>query len=330
MYSYINSPNKLFNFSESELMEKMVRVDHPFRILNASLKLDKLARCYKHIYSNYGTKGLSIEKAFRSLIIQWLEDYSDREMERALEENSAIKWFCGFELSEPTPDHSFFGQFRKRLGTNNLGHIFKKINDELRTKNLISDTFHFIDGSGIVTKMALWEERDKALAAGEEKLNNLNVKKYASDPQATYGCKGKNKFWFGYKRHQCVDMKQGMVTKVAITSANVNEDQAFKHVAPSQGIAYMDKQYATAEVNKEAQRKGCITRAIKKKNQTDKNWDFDKYISRIRMPYEGTFSKLNKHARYCGTAKMQFQGFMQAITHNLKRLITIEMSLLAG
>ncbi len=330
MYSHMKSPIKLFDSSEPEIMEKMVKVDHPFRILNESLKLDKLARSYRHIYSNVGAKGLPIEKAFRTLIIQWLEDYSDREMERALQENAAVKWFCGFELSEPTPDHSFFGQFRKRLGTRNLGYIFQKINDELRAKNLISDTFHFIDGSGIVTKTALWEERDKALAAGEEKLNNLNVKKYAADPHATYGCKGKDKFWFGHKRHQCVDMKQGMVTKVAITPANITEDKAFKNVAPSQGAVYMDKQYATKEVEKQAKIKGCVARAIKKNNQKDKNRDFDNYISRMRMPYEGTFSKLNKRARYRGTAKMQFQGFAQAMTHNLKRLIAIEMSLATG
>lgn len=330
MYSHMNSPIKLIGSSEAELMEKMVKADHPFRILNASLKLDKLARSYRHIYSNVGAKGLPIEKAFRCLIIQWLEDYSDREMERALQENAAVKWFCGFELSELTPDHSFCGQFRKRLGTKNLSDIFQKINDELRSKNLISDTFHFIDGSGIVTKTALWEERDKALADGEEKLNNLNVKKYAADPHAAYGCKGKDKFWFGHKRHHCVDMKQGMITKVAVTPANITEDKAFKHIAPNQGAVYLDKQYATKEVEREAKKKGCHARAIKKNNRKDKDRDFDKYISRMRMPYEGIFSKLNKRARYRGTAKMQFQGFMQAMTHNLKRLITIEIILSTG
>lgn len=330
MYNHMKSPIQLIGSSESEIMEKMVKSDHPFRVLNDSLKLDKISRSYRHIYSIRGAKGLPIEKAFRCLVIQWLEDYSDREMERALQENVAIKWFCGFELSEPTPDHSFFGQFRKRLSTKNIGYIFQKINDELRAKNLISDTFHFIDGSGIITKTALWEERDKALEAGEEKLNNLNVKKYAADTQAAYGCKGKNKFWYGYKRHVCVDMKQGMITKVAITPANITEDKAFKHVCPNQGAAYMDKQYATKEVARQAEIKGCHARAIKKNNQKDKNWDFDRYISHYRMPFEATFSKLNKRARYRGLAKNQFQGFTQALAHNFKRLIVIEMSLSTG
>lgn len=324
MYNFISSPLKLVDASNAELMESLVKEDHPFRILNNSLKLDKLSRAYRHLYAKNGAKGLPIESAFRMLVIQFLEDYSDREMERALQENVAVKWFCGFELTDNTPDHSFFGQFRKRLGTHNLGLIFNKINDSLRAKGLISDTFHFIDGSGIVTKTALWEERDKALADGAEALNNANVKKYAADPQATYGCKGKNKFWYGYKRHHSVDMKQGMVVKAAVTPASVTEDKAFAHVAPAQGLAYMDKQYATKHVEQEARKKGCIDRAIKKNNSKNKDRDFDNYISRIRMPYESTFSKLNKRARYRGIAKMQFQVFMQAIAHNLKKLIAIE------
>jgi len=321
MYSFVPSPIKLIESGNGDLMEGLVRADHPFRVLNSSLKLDSLARQYRHLYAHVGARGIAIERAVRCLVVQWLEDYSDREMERALQENVAVKWFCGFELSESTPDHSFFGQFRQRLGTANLGQIFQKINNDLRDKGLISDTFHFIDGSGIVTKTALWAERDKALAAGEKKLNNLNVKKYASDSEATYGCKGKDKFWFGYKRHQTVDMKQGLVTKVAVTPANINEDKAFKHIAPKQRLVYMDKQYATKEV---ARLSGCDARTIKKNNQKNKDRDFDQYISRMRMPYESVFAKLNKRARFRGLAKVQFQGFAQAIAHNLKRLIKIE------
>jgi hypothetical protein len=41
------------------------------------------------------------------------------------------------------------------------------------------------------------------------------------------------------------------------------------------------------------------------------------------MPYEGVFSKVNKKVRYRGLAKAQFQGFMEALSFNLKRLIKI-------
>jgi len=38
----------------------------------------------------------------------------------------------------------------------------------------------------------------------------------------------------------------------------------------------------------------------------NKNRDKDRFLTRIRMPYEGVFSKMDKKARYKGIAKNQF------------------------
>lgn len=327
MYSYMPSPLTLVGSSEAQLLDQAVKPDHPLRKLNQLINLDNIARSYRHLYSRIGTKAIPIEQAFRMLVVQFLKDYSDREMEVALQENMAVKWFGGYELTEQTPDHSFFGQFRERLGTANLAKIFKQINQILRDQGLIGDTFSFVDATAIITKTALWKERDKALAQGEQQLNNANVQKYAADKQAKWGCKGKNKYWFGYKRHQAVDMKQGMVAKVAVTSANVGDDKAFTKVAPNQGAAIMDKMYDTQAVHNQARARGLTCRAIKKNNRSDKNHDLDRFLSRLRMPFEGVFAKLQTQARYRGIVKVQFQALAEALAHNLKRLIMVSSTL---
>ena len=55
-----------------------------------------------------------------------------------------------------------------------------------------------------------------------------------------------------------------------------------------------------------------------------KDRDKDRWLSSVRMPYEGTFSKMEPRARYRGVAKCQYQAFMEALVHNLKRLIAID------
>ncbi|WP_341750208.1 hypothetical protein [Candidatus Tisiphia endosymbiont of Sialis lutaria] len=60
--------------------------------------------------------------------------------------------------------------------------------------------------------------------------------------------------------------------------------------------------------------------AVKKNNMKDKNFDLDKYYTRLRAPYERVFSQDNKRVRYLGIAKNQFAAFMNAICFNLKRL----------
>lgn len=332
MYNFVKSPINLFDTTGAELLEQSVREDHPFRVMNELVDFDRSARTYRHLYSQTGTKGIPIEQAIRLLIIQWLEDYSDREMERAVQENLAVKWFCGFDLSDATPDHSFFGKFRARLGTKHLGEIFQALNDYFRAAGLIGETFSFVDATGIVTKTALWDERDKALAAGETALNNRNVTKFAADHQARYGAKGKKTFWFGYKRHLAVDMKHGLVTKVAVTPASVTDAAALRHVIPKTGMVIADKGYDTTAAHDLLISRNLHPGIIHKNNRAIKNHDLDRFLSKLRLPLEGSFAHLHRRAKYRGIAKVQFQAFAEAICFNLKRFVTVQLAraVLAG
>jgi len=304
-------------------MEKLVKDNHPFRKLNSIIDFNKLALPYRDLYSSTGATGIDIEKGFKTLLIQFWEDYSDREMEKALAENIAVKWFCGFDLTEDTPDHSYFDKLRKRLGTKNIASIFNNTNAILRKHDLFGDVFKFIDASSIITKTALWEERDKAIKNGEEKLNNANVEKYSADKDARWGAKSKNNIWFGYKRHHSVDMRHGLIDKLAITPANVLDFKALKSICPQDCMVFADKLYDVKKLASILKSKGCHSGIIKKNNNYNKNKDLDRWRSTVRMPFEGSFSKLRKRAKFRGQRKVAMQCFMEAICHNLKKAVRI-------
>ncbi|WP_341749549.1 hypothetical protein [Candidatus Tisiphia endosymbiont of Sialis lutaria] len=80
------------------------------------------------------------------------------------------------------------------------------------------------------------------------------------------------------------------------------------------------KGYCTFPAKIIAASKGVHLGAVKKNNMKDKNFDLDKYYTRLRAPYERVFSQDNKRVRYLGIAKNQFAAFMNAICFNLKRL----------
>ncbi len=84
-----------------------------------------------------------------------MEDLSDRQMEAAMQENIAFKYFCKYELLDKTPDHSYFGKLRKRLGTKNASKIFEDIVLLLKSKGVVSNVFTFIDSTAIISKTAL-------------------------------------------------------------------------------------------------------------------------------------------------------------------------------
>lgn len=318
-----NKTSKMLLQTEAEIFEAIVPSDHPFRRLDAIVDFVELIAPLGKCYSAFGTKGVSIESGFKALLVQFWEDYSDRQNEKAIRENMAVRWFCGFGLTEHTPDHSYFGKLRKRIGAKRLAELFNAVNATLASHGLFGNMFTFIDASSIITKTALWNERDAAIKAGEEKLNNLNVAKYAADPQARWGAKSKKKLWFGYKRHEAVDMRYGLIKKLAVTPANVLDYKTVKNICPDQGMVFMDKLFDCKEADFWIKANGCHAATIRKNNNPRKNRDLDRWRSGIRMPFESTFSKQRKHARYRGCVKVAFQCFFEAITHNLKKAIRI-------
>lgn len=323
MQSIPNKTEKMLLLTEAEIFDKLIDEEHPFRKLNEYFDFSELANLLSQCYSELGTTGISVEKGLKALLVQFWEDYSDRQMEKALRENVAVRWFCGFGLTEDTPDHSYFGKFRKRIGTSRLADIFNEVNEEMEANGLFGNVFTFIDASSIITKTALWEERDRAIKDGEEKLNNAVVNNYAADKEAKWGAKSKKNIWFGYKRHNSVDMRHGLISRVAVTPANVLDFKAVKNIVPKQGLVFMDKGYDYQEADFWITANGCFSATLRKNNNKQKNHDLDRWHSGIRMPYESTFSKQNKRARYRGQVKVLFQCFSEALVYNLKKAITI-------
>ena len=198
------------------------------------------------------------------------------------------------------------------------------MNDFMEEEGLIGKCFSFVDSTAVITKTKLWDERDRAIEDGLKKLDNATVKKYSADRDARFGCKGKNKYWFGYKKHVCVDAKAGMITKVAMTPANESDASGLEKVCPKSGMVMADKAYCGKQAQNTIKGNGCHSGAIQKENMKEKNRDKDKWLTGIRMPFEGVFSKTRKRTRYRGIAKVQMQGFLESIAHNIKTYIKIQ------
>lgn len=304
-------------------LEELVAKDHVYRKFNELWDFVETERELKKLERDNNYKGFGILRLFKCLLLQFMEDLSDRQLEKYLKENTSGKWFCGFGLTEQTPDHTVFVKVKKKIGVKKLSEIFVNLREQLKRQGYMNETFTFVDASSLISKANLWEERDKAIKEKYEKLNNETLPKVAHDKEARIGCKGNNKYWYGYKRHVSVDMQSGLINKVMVTPANVMDDKGLKHVCPKRGAIYTDKGYCTKEAKREAKKRNCHLAAIKKNNMREKNKDLDRWYSKIRAPYERVFSKQRKRTRYCGTVKNQFMVFMEAICFNLKRLAVL-------
>ena len=303
-------------------VEQLVPEKHTYRNLKNLLDFKRIAKSVTIKEHEVGAIGYGKTRLIMCLILQFMEDSSDREFERFIAENNAAKWFCDFSLLEKTPDFTTICKFRNAIGTKQMSKLFNEVKRQMTSKNCCSEVFTFIDSTALVSKLSVWAERDKAITAGYEKLNNEvlpNIE--TADPEAKIGAKSSNKFWYGFKKHVAVDMQSGMITRVAVTPANVTDAEGAKHVMPRSGAACADKGYIGAIL--EMLRRGVHPMVIKRNNMKDKNADLDRWITKLRSPYEGTFSKQNKRVRYKGVVKNQGAEFMYAIAYNFRRLLAL-------
>ena len=134
--------------------------------------------------SNKGSKGYGMDRLFKSLLYQFREDLSERQLEEAVKTNYVAKWFCEFGLADKTPDHSLFWEVRRRIGTNKLSKLFRIMKEQLGEQGYMSEIFTFVDSAHLISKAQLQEERDKAIKKKYDKLNNEIIPKIARDRQA--------------------------------------------------------------------------------------------------------------------------------------------------
>ncbi len=304
-------------------LDAVVRPEQELRKVNETVDFAKIARKYIELKTEVGRKGYGLDIGIKCLFLQFYYDLLDRELENRLRYDIAFRWFCGISLDDETPDHTFFCRIRTALGTRRIGQVFKNIMQKAEEKGIVRKVFTFVDTTAVKTKETTWAERDKAIEDGAESLNNNNIENYSADKDARFGCKGKDKFWYGYKKHLNADMGSGLIQKVAVTAANISDQSGFKHICPDGGMVFGDKAYCLKEAQEVMRSQGCHSGAVLKNNMRKKNRDRDRWITKVRAQFEGVFSKDESRARYRGLMKVQLQAFMEAIVFNVKRLLVI-------
>ena len=127
-------------------LEELVNLKHQYRKYKDLFDFDEVSRELKAVESAANYKGYGILSLFKSLLLQFMEDLSDRELERYLSDSNAAKWFCDFELTESTPDYTVFSKLRTKIGSTKLSKIFAIFREQLRSQGYMSEVFTFVRG----------------------------------------------------------------------------------------------------------------------------------------------------------------------------------------
>ena len=153
-----------------DVYEKLIPEDHILCRINKQVDFSFVNEACQDLYSqNQGRPVKNLpEIMFRSAIVQFLMDYSDRQMEDASRYNLIIKWFIGIPIEDRSYDHSALGDFRERLGEKRWKKLFfvilKQIEDAGFAKgNQSADATHVIANIAIPGTIGLIRQGIKAI-----------------------------------------------------------------------------------------------------------------------------------------------------------------------
>ena len=140
--------------------------------------------------------------------------------------------FVGLSLEDETPDHATIWRFRQKLGEAGL---VERLFDELARQ---------LEASGAVLKQGTLIDASLVTSAARRPRVE-DGKTSPVDPDARFGTGNeRGRFAFGYKMHVAVDQGSGLVQRVLLTGANVQEvTVAPDLVADAAGTVYADRAY---------------------------------------------------------------------------------------
>src|SRR5438477_5982243 len=79
----------------------------------------------------------------------WLPDRSERQLMRHAADQLSVRWYLGYDLAEPLPDHSSLTKIRSRYGIEVFRRFFEVIVEQCQEAGLIWGQELYFDGTKV-------------------------------------------------------------------------------------------------------------------------------------------------------------------------------------
>ena len=131
-------------------LEDLVPADHFYRHLDATLDLSFVRTWVQDCYAAGGRPSIDPVVFFKLQLILFFEGLrSERKLMETVALNLAHRWYLGYHLDEPLPDHSSLTRIRERLGLPLFERFFAHIVERCQQAGLVWGAELFFDGTQV-------------------------------------------------------------------------------------------------------------------------------------------------------------------------------------
>ncbi len=131
-------------------LEELVPDGHPYRRLEKTLDLSFVRDLVAPLYAGGGRPSVDPIVFFKLQLVMFLEDLrSERQLMRVVADRLSLRWYLGYDLHEPLPDHSSLTRIRERYGLTVFRRFFEEIVEMCVEAGLVWGEELFVDSTTV-------------------------------------------------------------------------------------------------------------------------------------------------------------------------------------
>ena len=154
---------------ENISLEELVPNDNFYRHLEAQLDLSFVRELVCPLYADGGRPSVDPVVFFKLQLVMFFEDLrSERQLMSVVADRLSLRWYLGYDLHEPLPDHSSLTRIRERYGLEIFRRFFERIVEMCFEAGLVQGRELYFDATKVEANASLDSTRSRSLV--EERL----------------------------------------------------------------------------------------------------------------------------------------------------------------
>ncbi len=131
-------------------LEDLVPVNNFYRHLEAKLDQCFVREWTRELYAARGRPSIDPAVCFKLQLVMFFDGIrSERKLVGTASLNLTHRWYLGYALDEPLPDHSSLTRIRQRLGVDIFQRFFERVVDLCEEAGLVWDKELYFDATKV-------------------------------------------------------------------------------------------------------------------------------------------------------------------------------------
>ena len=145
-------------------LDELVPEDNFYRRLQSTLDLSFVRDLVRPLYAGAGRPSVDPVVFFKLQLVMFFEDLrSERQLMSVVADRLSLRWYLGYNLHEPLPDHSSLARIRERYGLSVFRRFFERIVEMCFEAGLVRSEELYFDATKVEANASLDSTRSRSL-----------------------------------------------------------------------------------------------------------------------------------------------------------------------